>query len=152
MPYVQTVVLKAPTELPTRASLYGSDTWRPILRGRGFDDLSVDILPGGSDRQLLSPDEIKELDAVYGMRARDGTIISVRNRVVVDETCQPERYAMSVISTSVEDGPFGWLNRRILIGTLQSARLTVRLSSLGRGGLKSQLHELKPIWLVRLAR
>lgn len=56
------------------------------------------------------------------MRTDDGTLISVRNRVIVDETRKPGRYAMSVITATVGEGPLTWLNRRLLIGTLQSAR------------------------------
>lgn len=124
---VWTAVADVGDRVDLGASRLGHRFAVPILGGRfyggrGFDELSGGILPGGSDRQLLRPDGIKELDAVYEMRVKDGTIISVRNRVIVDETCRPERYAMSILSAAVEDGHFGWLNRRILIGTLQSAR------------------------------
>jgi hypothetical protein len=73
---------------------------------------------------LLRTDGVKELDAVYEMKLDDGPILHIRNRVVVDEARQPERYAMSVITVGVESGPYAWLSRRLIIGTLQSARPT----------------------------
>lgn len=99
----------------------------PILGGTfhagpGVEGLSGEVLPGGADRQLLRSDGIKELDALYEMRTRCGAIITVHNRVIVDAARKPERYAMSVISAKVQTGRFDWLNRRLLIGTLQSAR------------------------------
>ncbi|WP_420567965.1 DUF3237 family protein [Thalassovita sp.] len=99
----------------------------PILGGRfyagpAFDGLSGAVLPGGADRQFLRADGVKELDALYEMQIEGGPVITVRNRVIVDETRKPERYAMSAIQARVEEGPFGWLNRRLLIGTLLSAR------------------------------
>jgi hypothetical protein len=85
------------------------------LRGR--------VLPGGADRQLLRPDGIRELDALYEMHADDGAIITVHNRVLIDETAQPERYARSVVKlTAPSDSPHAWMNRRVFVGTLQSLK------------------------------
>lgn len=99
----------------------------PILGGSFFagpdkEGLKGKVLKGGADRQILRPDGVKELDAAYEMETDSGTILAIRNRVIVDETCKPERYAMSVISVSAPVGQFDWLNRRVLIGTLDSAR------------------------------
>jgi len=99
----------------------------PIVGGRFYPGEGMDgpggvVLPGGADRQLLRADGVKELDALYAMRTDDGTTISIRNRGIVDETRKPVRYAMSVISATVREGALAWLNRRLLIGTLQSAR------------------------------
>lgn len=99
----------------------------PILGGAfyagpGVEGLNGKVLSGGADRQLLRPDGIKELDAHYEMRADNGDILTIRNKVIVDETRQPERYAMSVISVTAPKGDLDWLNRRVVVGTLQSAR------------------------------
>lgn len=99
----------------------------PILGGEfigapGHEMLSGTVLPGGADRQLLRSDGAKELDAIYEMQVEDGTVLSIRNRVTVDEGRTPTRYAMSVIDVTAPDGPHDWLNRRLLVGTLQSAR------------------------------
>ncbi|MBO9464223.1 DUF3237 domain-containing protein [Tropicibacter sp. R15_0] len=99
----------------------------PILGGQfyagpGCDSLQGQVLPGGADRQVLRPDGVKELDALYEMQASNGDVLTIRNRVIVDETREPERYAMSVISVSAPAGDLDWLNRRLILGSLQSAR------------------------------
>ena len=109
------------------SSVLGQRFLVPILGGRFYagpdvGGLSGEVLPGGADRQLVRADGIKELDALYEMQTGDGSILTIRNRVIVDEARQPERYAMSVINVTASSGPFGWLNRRLIIGTLQSAR------------------------------
>lgn len=85
----------------------------------GFDGV---VLPGGADRQLIRPDGIKELDALYEVEVGSGQIVTIRNRVIVDEKDDGGRYAMSVIRATVPEGPLAGLNRRLLVGTLQSAR------------------------------
>ena len=109
------------------ASASGHRFLVPILGGRfyagpGIAGLSGEVLPGGADRQLLRPDGVKELDALYEMQTEAGAVLTIRNRVIVDDARQPDRYAMSVISVRAPTGPLDWLNRRLLLGTLQSAR------------------------------
>lgn len=99
----------------------------PILGGAfyagpGIDGLNGTVLEGGADRQLLRPDGIKELDALYELQTDNGHILTIRNTVVLDEEHQPERYAMSNISVIAPEGDLAWLNRRAMVGTLQSAR------------------------------
>ncbi len=99
----------------------------PILAGRfyagpGFEGLSGAVLPGGADRQLVRGDGVKELDARYEMQTDAGGTLTIRNNVIVDETRLPERYAMSVISVTAPKGDLDWLNRRLVLGTLQTAR------------------------------
>lgn len=98
----------------------------PITGGRfwgagPFESLRGQVLPGGADRQLVRRDGVKELDALYEMQCEDGSILTVRNRVVIDESVDP-RYARSHVEVVSPDGPHGWLNRRLLVGTLQSLR------------------------------
>jgi hypothetical protein len=83
--------------------------------------LQGSVLPGGADRQLLRADGVKELDALYELQLDDGTVLTVRNRVTVDEQVQP-RYARSVVQVTAPAGPWAWLNRRCLVGSLQSLR------------------------------
>jgi hypothetical protein len=49
-------------------------------------------------------------------------VLGIINRVIVDESAQPQRYAMSRVMVSAPQGPHEWLNRRLLVGTLQSLR------------------------------
>ena len=99
----------------------------PILGGTfmGGPDhaaLSGTVLGGGSDRQMLRPDGVRELCATYDMKTEDGAVLALVNRVTVDDSRSPERYAISVIEVSAPDGPHAWLNRRVIIGTLKSRR------------------------------
>lgn len=99
----------------------------PILGGAFYPgpehpELKGKVLPGSADRQLLRPDGVKELDAHYEMQTDDGTILTVHNQVIVDAQREGARYAMSVVKATAPEGPFDWLNRRLLIGTLQVAR------------------------------
>ena len=99
----------------------------PILGGRFYagdvdQSLSGTVMPGGADRQLMRSDGVKELDAIYEMKTDAGIALSIRNRVIVDQSRKPDRYAMSVIEVIAPDGPLGWLGRRLIVGTLQSAR------------------------------
>lgn len=90
--------------------------------GPGFADFRGAVAAGGADRQLLRPDGVKELDALYEMRVDDGTVLTIRNRVIIDRTGPGPRYAMSRIHVIAPDGRWAWLNRRMILGTLQSAR------------------------------
>ncbi|QDC10637.1 DUF3237 domain-containing protein [Oceanicola sp. D3] len=124
---VWTAIVDVADRIDLGASALGHRFMVPILGGRFYagpqmDGLEGEVLAGGADRQLLRPDGVKELDAIYEMRTEDGTVLSLRNRVIVDETRTPERYAMSTIQVSAPEGRFAWLNRRLIIGTLQSAR------------------------------
>jgi Protein of unknown function (DUF3237) len=99
----------------------------PILGGQfwgaqGFEHFHGLVRAGGADRQTLRPDGVKELDALYEMQTHDGAVITIRNQVVVDDTVQPERYAMSTIRVTAPAGPHAHLNRRVFVGTLQPLR------------------------------
>ena len=99
----------------------------PILGGTfrggpGFETLSGLVLPGGADRQQTRPDGARELDALYEMQVQDGAILTIRNRVVIDETGPGPRYALSLIAVTAPAGPWAWLSRRMILGTLQPAR------------------------------
>ncbi len=124
---IWTAVVDVDDRVDLGASLNGSRFMVPIIGGNFYsgpeiEGLSGKVLSGGADRQVLRLDGVKELDALYEMQCENGDIITVRNRVIVDEERKPERYAMSVIQVAAPVGKFDWLNRRLLIGTLQSAR------------------------------
>jgi len=90
--------------------------------GPGFESLAGRVRAGGADRQLLRPDGVKELRAEYEMETADGTVLTILNQVTVDDTVQPHRYAISTLRVAAPAGPFGWLNRRVFVGTLQPLR------------------------------
>ena len=95
----------------------------PILGGR-FEgqvenvSLQGQVLAGGADRQLLRPDGVKELDALYEMQTHDGAVLTIHNRVLIDDSAQPQRYVMSHVRVTAPQGPYEVLNRRVFVGTL----------------------------------
>ena len=78
------------------------------------------ILPGGTDRQLVDRDGVVRLHALYEMETDDGFVITVRNRVLLEESGATLTYARSHVELWAPDGPYAWLSRRIFIGTLCS--------------------------------
>jgi hypothetical protein len=88
----------------------------------GFEAFSGRVRPGGADRQLLRPDGVRELCAEYEMNTLDGTVVSLRNEVIVDDHVQPDRYAMSRIRVTAPEGIHDWMNRRLFVGTLHTLR------------------------------
>ena len=108
-------------------SAYGERFIVPILGGRfwggpGHELLSGTVRPGGADRQLLRQDGVKELHAIYEMETEDGTVLSIDNQVLIDESARPSRYAISRIRVSAPEGSHEWLNRRLFVGTVQALR------------------------------
>lgn len=99
-------------------SILGGRFWG----GPGFEGLRGRVRAGGADRQLLRADGVKELRAEYEMETDDGAVLTIDNRVIVDESVQPERYALSHLFVTAPAGPHAWLNRRVFVGTLQSLR------------------------------
>ena len=95
-------------------NILGGEFNGPCLKGK--------VLPGGADRQLLRPDGVKELDALYEIQTDDGTVITVHNQVVVDMPTQEQRYARSVVKFRAPAGQYEWLNRRVFIGNLESLK------------------------------
>lgn len=90
--------------------------------GSGHAQLNGTVRPGGADRQWLRPDGVKELHALYEIQTADGTVLTIDNRVIVDESVKPTRYALSRIHVVAPEGPHAWLNRRLLVGTVQPLR------------------------------
>ena len=64
----------------------------------------------------------RELDALYDLELEDGTVLTLRNRVIIDDRPGAPRYALSHISVDAPEGPWAWLSRRIIVGTLHSKR------------------------------
>ena len=122
----QAVVDIAPAE-PLGDAPGGERFIVPILGGRfeGAVDgatLRGHVLPGGADRQLLRPDGVKELDALYEMRTDDGIVLTVRNRVLIDAPPGGARYAVSQLRVIAPAGRLAMLNRRVFVGTLATLR------------------------------
>ena len=84
----------------------------PRLRGK--------VMPGGADRQLVRKDGARMLHAVYELQTEDGAVITVDNRVLIVDQANGGRYAFSSIDLTAPEGPHGWLNDGVYVGTLDS--------------------------------
>jgi hypothetical protein len=92
----------------------------PILGGKfAGPRLQGLVRPGGADRQLLGADGVLRLDALYEMETDDGAVITVRNRVRIDNGAEGGRYARSWVELVAPEGRHGWLNRRAFVGGLE---------------------------------
>lgn len=111
-------------------SKHGARYVVPIIGGRFAGvtaTLAGEVLSGGADWQLLRPDGVLEIDARYTLRVEDGTLLHVRNRgiVVPPPAPQPGQAQAPVYVRTVPeleaplDSEHVWLNRTLLIGTLE---------------------------------
>lgn len=93
----------------------------PITGGR-LDGplLQAQVLPGGADWQLMRPDGVFELEAIYDLRCADGTLVHVRNQALwrSDTGHWPAAYAMCQPRFEAPSGPLGWLNNHLFVGTI----------------------------------
>lgn len=107
------------------SSPFGDRFMVPIVDGsfEGINGLRGKVMAGGADRQLLRRDGAKALDAIYELQTHDGAVISIRNRVLTRPLKdKPGRYAFSTLDITAPDGPYGWLNDYVYVGTLDSLR------------------------------
>ncbi|HPU50207.1 MAG TPA: DUF3237 domain-containing protein [Burkholderiaceae bacterium] len=95
----------------------------PIIGGvfRG-PDIEGAVLPGGADRQLVRRDGVRELDALYEIQTHDDVVLTVHNRVLIDDPASGPRYALSHVTVTAPQGRYDWLNRRTYVGTLDVLR------------------------------
>ncbi len=88
------------------------------------------VLPGGADWQLVRPDGVAELDALYVLETDDGARIHVHNRGIRfgppdamqrlgrGEIVDPALYYFRAVPVfEAPPGPYEWLNRGIFVCT-----------------------------------
>lgn len=94
------------------------------FEGRGAlgAGLKGKVLPGGADRQLVRSDGVRNLSALYELQAEDGAVITVLNKVMVEDLPGGGRYAFSTPEVTAPKGPHDWINHSVFIGTLESLR------------------------------
>ncbi len=78
------------------------------------------VMAGGADRQLVRADGYRQLDALYELRTDDGAVITVRNQVLSPPEGAQTRF--SVLQITAPEEKYGWLNRSVHVGTLDSLR------------------------------
>lgn len=78
------------------------------------------VRAGGFDLQWLRPDGVKELEALYHVETGDGVVLEIRNRVLLDyDAAGALSYGRSRIEVVAPEGRYDWLNRRMIVGSLQ---------------------------------
>lgn len=85
--------------------------------GPGFN---AAIVPGGADYQLVRPDGVRELQAVYMIRTDDGALINVVNEgIIVDPDVNGgEGYVMTTPRFQAPVGKYDWLNKAIFLSRI----------------------------------
>ncbi|TKD21920.1 DUF3237 family protein [Rhodobacter capsulatus] len=79
------------------------------------------VIGSGADISVLRPDGICEVDALYRIRAEDGTIIVVHNHGLYDAPEFGPRgrdYLVTRPAFIAPTGQHDWLNRSLFIGTV----------------------------------
>jgi hypothetical protein len=103
----------------------------PILGGSfAGRELHGTVLGGGADWQFVRPDLVTVAEAVYLLRADDGTPIQVRNRglrhgprevierlAAGDDVDAAEYYFRSAPILTAPTGAYDWVNRAVWIAT-----------------------------------
>jgi hypothetical protein len=90
------------------------DVW-PIVGGRfeGRGGLRGTVIPGGADIPVTRPDGVDWIDALYRLRADDGTLIVIHNKGVY----LPGKTRLTP-EFRVTQGRWDWLTKSIFICTL----------------------------------
>lgn len=111
--YEALVTIEAPVEVG--ATPGGTRRYIPITGGT-FEGAKIrgTILPGGADWQTSRPDGVTEVDALYSIRADDGTVIIVRNQGVI----APGGYMRTTPRFEAPAGPHAWLNQAQFVGSV----------------------------------
>lgn len=74
------------------------------------------VLPGGADWQTSRTDGVTEVNALYSMKADDGTVIIVHNSGMIHGDAG--FYARTATRFDVPEGPHAWLTRSQFVGTV----------------------------------
>jgi hypothetical protein len=113
----------------------------PITGGTfAGEDLRGIVLGGGADWQIVRPDGVAVLEALYLLKTDDGTLIQVRNhairhgpeavmkRLAAGESVDPaEYYFRAAPQFSAPAGKYDWLNRSLFLCTGSRAALGIQL-------------------------
>ena len=81
-------------------------------------DIKGEIIPGGADYQLVRPDGIIEVNAIYMIRTDDGAVINVENRGIIDTT-GGTLYIRTAPKFTAPTGPYDWLNKHLFLSAIR---------------------------------
>ncbi len=96
----------------------GTRQYIPITGGSfNGKEIKGEVLAGGADWQLVRPDGVLEVKAIYSIKTDDGAVIAVDNRGLVDVSAS-SRYVRTAPTFQAPKGKYEWLNRRVFVGTI----------------------------------
>ena len=88
----------------------------PITGGKVEGDITAEIIPGGADYQMVSPDGTRtEFRAVYTLCTDDGRLINVTNTGIATSGDKGDYFTTSPAFEAPADSPYDWLNNRIFV-------------------------------------
>lgn len=80
--------------------------------------ISGEVIAGGADWQTQRADGCTVVDAIYALKATDGTVIAVRNLGLVAPVEDAAPYVRTAPSFDAPRGAHDWLNRNVFVGTI----------------------------------
>ncbi len=113
--FVYEAVVAIDPAVEVGATPHGQRRYIPITGGT-FEGPKIrgTILPGGADWQTSRPDGVTEADALYSVRADDGTVIIVHNQGVIASG----GYMRTALRFEAPAGPHVWLNQSQFISAI----------------------------------
>jgi hypothetical protein len=109
----------------------GTRQFIPITGGRfKGDGIQGEVLAGGADWQLVRPDGVVEVHALYSLRTDDGAVIVVDNNgIIVPPPAPasagapaPAAYVRTSPQFHAPKGKYDWLNKTVFVGSITPAR------------------------------
>ncbi len=107
----------------------GTRRFIPITGGRFVGEgIKGEVMAGGADWQLVRPDGVLEVNALYSIRTDDGVTIEVDNRGIIvpgrpAAAGRPatQGYVRTVPKFHAPEGKYDWLNKHIFVGGISPA-------------------------------
>lgn len=102
---------------------HGVRQFIPITGGRFTGDgIRGEVMAGGADWQLIRPDGVLEVQALYSIRTDDGATIVVDNRGIIAPGAEgAPAYVRTSPRFQAPRGKYDWLNRTMFVGTIAPA-------------------------------
>ena len=101
------------------------------FKGRGIQG---EVMAGGADWQLVRPDGVREINAIYSLRTDDGAVIVVKNEGIVVADSETNATTLPYVRSSPKfhapQGKYDWLNKKIFVGTISISKpgsVTIRV-------------------------
>jgi len=92
----------------------------PITGGSfAGENIKGEVIPGGADYQLVRPDGIVEINAIYMIKTDDGAVINVQNSGIINPA--PDNfYFRTAPKFTAPIGPYDWLNKSLFLSSIRT--------------------------------